>query len=253
VHEEPLIVAAPPESFLERLDARAKLLCLLVWAVCTVTIPPGRFLLSSIYGFLLLALLLANPGLVGRFARRFAAALPFVILLTVLLPFLKAGRILWAWGPIEVTAEGLWTAQRVAAAALLCVSMVALTWASTSEPHLLAGLHGLAVPETLVDVLAFMLRYLEVLRPELHRLTDARAARVIGSHGPGTLRSGANVVGALFVRAHDRAARVGDAMTARGFTGSRRTLHRPHWHWHDVAIGGLFTAVVVLLRLTVHG
>jgi cobalt/nickel transport system permease protein len=94
---------------------------------------------------------------------------------------------------------------------------------------------------------------LHVLRPELHRLTDARAVRVVGRHGHGNLRSGANVVGALFLRAHDRAERVADAMVSRGFTGQRRDLYHYHWHIEELAAGAMFAGLVVALRLAVRG
>jgi cobalt/nickel transport system permease protein len=253
VHEEPLTLASPPQGFLERLDPRIKLVCLLVWAVCVVTVPPKHFILTGSYALILLVLLLANTKLFKKFARRFGAALPFVVLLSCLLPFFSEGRTVWSWGPLAITEQGLWTAQRVAAAATLCAAGMALVWASTSESRLLAGLRGLAVPATLVSVLGFMLRYLYVLRPELHRLTDARAVRTVGGHGPGRLRSGANVVGALFLRAHDRAERVADAMVSRGFTGQRRDLYHYHWHVQELAAGAALTGLVVTLRLAVRG
>lgn len=252
MHEEPLTLAAPPQTRLERTDTRVKIVCLLIWAVCVVTVPPRRPILCSVYAIVLALLLLGNLRLIGKFARRLAAALPLVLLLAVFLPFIKQGQRLWNLGPIEITREGVWTAQRVATAAILCVGAMALVWASTSESRLLAGLRGFKLPELLVNVLAFMLRYLHVLRRELHRLTDARAARTIGAHGPGGIRSGANVVGALFVRAHDRAERVADAMVMRGFSGRRRELHGSHWHAEDLAAGGFFAILVIGLRLAVQ-
>ena len=160
---------------------------------------------------------------------------------------------MWNWGPLAISEQGLWTAQRVATAATLCAAAMALVWASTSESRLLAGLRGLAVPAILVGVMGFMLRYLNVLRPELHRLTDARAVRTVGGHRHGSLRSGANVVGALFLRAHDRAERVADAMVSRGFTGQQRDLYHYHWHSDELAAGVMFAGLVVFLRLAVQG
>lgn len=253
MHEKPLTLAAQPRDFLGRIDPRIKIICLLIWAACVVTVPAGQVKTGGGYGLVVVLLLAANMPLWGKFARRFAAALPIVILLVALLPFLKAGQVVCRWGWLEVSREGLLTAQRVGTAATLCVAAMSLFWASTSESRLLAGLRGLAVPDTVVNALGFMLRYLDVLRPELHRLTDARAARTIGSGGPGAVRSGANVVGALFIRAHDRAQRVADAMVARGFTGRGRDLHHLHWHAKDLLAGAAFISLVLLLRLMVRG
>jgi cobalt/nickel transport system permease protein len=252
VHEKSLTLPAPPHTFLEHLDPRIKMVALLVWAVCVVTVPERRPVVTGVYAALLILLLLTNGRLYRKFTWRFGTALPFVLVLTVLLPFFKAGQPLWTFGPFELTRAGLWTALRVASAATLCIAAVALVWASTSEASLLAGLRGIGLPGTFVDVLGFMLRYLHVLRPELHRLNDARLARAIGPHGPGALRSGANVLGTLFLRAHERAECVADAMAARGFAGPRRTLNAHHWHVTDLLLGALFIALVVLVRLLVR-
>lgn len=249
MHEKPLTLAAPPRSFLERIDPRIKIACLLVWAICAVTIPEGRHALVAAYGLILLLLLAANRRLLAKFLRRLGPALPMVLLLCALLPFFKPGRVLWSAGSLEITEQGLAVALRVATAALLCVGAMALVWASTSEAGLLTGLRGVGLPASFVGVIGFMIRYLHVLRPELHRLTDARAERTIGPHGPGRLRSGANVLGALFLRAHDRAERVADAMAARCFTDPPRTLYPDHWHARDIVFGMLFAGVIVSLRV----
>lgn len=250
MHEEPLSLAAPPPTLLERIDPRIKIACLLGWAFCVVTVPLPRLGLLAVYAIILLLIWLGNARLTAKFLRRFGAALPFIIMLCMLLPFFKPGRTLWAYGPLEVSAEGVWTALRVAAAAGLCVGGMSLVWASTSEAGLLAGLRGVGLPESFVSVIGFMIRYLHVLRPELHRLTDARAERMIGPHRHGRLRSTANVIGALFLRAHDRAERVADAMAARCFDGQRRTLCPHHWHAGEVVGGVMFVVLVVALRLS---
>lgn len=253
MHEKPLTLAASPRAYLERMDSRIKLACLLVWVVCVVSVSARWSALYGLYGAILLVLVVSHPGVVAKFFRRFASAMPFVLVFAAVLPFLKPGRVLWALGPFEITEPGLLTALHVAAAATLCVGAMSLVWASTSEGALLAGLRGVGLPATLVSVLGFMLRYLHVLRPELHRLTDARAGRTIGPHGPGMLRSGANVLGSLFLRAHDRADRVGDAMVARCFDGQPRLLLHFHWHVDELVAGAVFVAVIVVLRVVMVG
>ncbi len=62
----------------------------------------------------------------------------------------------------------------------------------------------------------------------------------------------ANVLGTLFLRAHDRAERVADAMAARGYTGAARPLHGAHWHTDEVVLGLALATLVILLRLTVR-
>lgn len=249
MHEKPLTLAAVRQGFLERLDPRVKILCAVAWAVCVVTLPPDKPVFPGIFAAILLLLLLGNVRLIGKFARRFGGAMPFILLLTVLLPFFKAGEAVWSLGPFEATREGLQEAQRVAMAAILCVAAVSIVWASTTEAGLLFGLRGVGLPAIFVGVIAFMLRYLHVLRPELHRLTDARAERTIGTGGPGRLRAVSNVVGTLFLRAHDRAERVSDAMAARCFTGEWRTWSTQHMHAPEIVVAVVFAAAIVGLRV----
>ena len=251
MHEKPLILTDAPLTPMEWLDARVKLVCMATWIVCAVTLPSGTHVLAGVYGAILLALLALHRSLAGRFVRRCLPALPLVGVICLLLPLLKSGEAVWQWGILVVSREGLHMALRVAAVALLSVGAVALVWATTPQEALLIGLRGVGLPNLVVGVLGFMLRYLEVLRPELHRLTDARAARTVGAGGPGGLRSGANVVGTLLLRAHDRAERVADAMAARGYIGRLRSLQKPHWHTRDVVAIVLFPALVIGLRLVV--
>lgn len=253
MHEKPLTLAAPPRTYLEQMDSRIKIACLLVWVACTISVPQGQNSLFVSYGAILLFLLASNLRLVVKFTKRFASALPFILLFAALLLFFKPGRPLWTIGPFAVTEPGLTTGLRVAVVATLCVGAMSLVWASTSEWALLIGLRGVGLPTVFVSVMGFMLRYLHVLRPELHRLTDARAERTIGPHGPGKLRSGANVLGSLFLRAHDRAERVGDAIAARSFSKRPRSLFDHHWHAHEVVLGTLFSIMIVVLRMAMRG
>jgi cobalt/nickel transport system permease protein len=248
MHEQRLFLTDAPPAPLERLEPRAKLFCLAVWVVCIVTVPLGNYRLLAAYALLLGLLVAANRRLTAKFLRRLAPALPAIIAAAVLLPFFKAGQTWWRWGPLAVSHAGVDTGLRVAAVASLCVAATALVWASTRQEMLLQGLRGVGLPALFVNVLGFMLRYLEVLRPELHRLTDARAARTIAPHSPHRLRSSANLIGTLFLRAHDRAERVADAMAARGYSGTMHTFHRPHFHTRDVLTAVLFAATVIALR-----
>jgi len=93
---------------------------------------------------------------------------------------------------------------------------------ATPWTDLLAAMRRLGMPAALASTLAFMYRYLFVLRDELGRMTTARRARTFG-RGPG-FGSLASLIGALLGRALDREERVFAAMTARGWDGTLRTL-----------------------------
>jgi cobalt/nickel transport system permease protein len=82
----------------------------------------------------------------------------------------------------------------------------------------------LGMPLVLVSTLQFMYRYLHVLADELDRMVQARRSRTFRRSGRldwGLLTS---LIGVLFVRAFERGERVHDAMIARGWDGTIRTL-----------------------------
>jgi cobalt/nickel transport system permease protein len=248
MHEKVLARVEPPQAFLEHLDPRIKIVCTLVWAGCIVTIPERDTAAQVSFGLILLALLALNRRSCGKFIRRFGAALPLIVLLVALLPFFREGQVLRRFGLLEVTQEGLWSAQRVATSAILCVAALCLLWATTHEADLIGGLSGIGLPAIFVGVLACMLRYLHVLRPELHRLWDARAARTIGARSGGRFRSASNLLGAFFLRSHDRALRVADALAARGYDGQWRGAQCRRLTTLDALAAGVFVAGIILLR-----
>lgn len=227
-------------------DPRVKLVVALVWCVCVVTTPPDAVATFALYAGLLMLGLAVNHGRFRAVLANVARAVPFLLLVVIAIPFLKPGRLLWQWGWASVSIEGLQMAGVVFISALLCVGALALVGATTSPERLLNGLRGIGLPAMLVSVIGLMWRYVQVLPAELHRLRDARDARAIGPAGPGRVRSGANLIGILFLRSFDRSERVADAMAARGFGGRFHTHPRPPLARTDL-VGGLAVAGIVIL------
>jgi cobalt/nickel transport system permease protein len=99
--------------------------------------------------------------------------------------------------------------------------LASLTLAATTEPRdLLAGLERLRVPNLLVQIMGFMVRYLDVVTDEMRRMRVARESRGFTArdvrHWPVIARS----AGALFIRSYERGERVHLAMLSRGYTGT---------------------------------
>ncbi|MEX0945743.1 MAG: energy-coupling factor transporter transmembrane component T, partial [Acidimicrobiia bacterium] len=82
-----------------------------------------------------------------------------------------------------------------------------------------AGLRRLRVPAAITAIAAFMIRYLEVIAGELHRMRVAMTARGYSPSWLAQTRPMATAAGALFIRTYERGERVHQAMLARGFTG----------------------------------
>ncbi len=100
--------------------------------------------------------------------------------------------------------------------------MIALTaLLATMEPaHLGFALDRLGVPHKFTHIMLFMVRYVEVIHQEYHRLRDALRLR---SFRPGcnrhTFKTFGYIVGLLLLRSIDRSERISEAMKCRGFQG----------------------------------
>ena len=98
--------------------------------------------------------------------------------------------------------------------------LASLTLAATTEPQdLLAGLERLRMPSQLVQIMAFMVRYLAVVTGEMQRMKVARESRGFTARNPRHWPILARSAGALFIRSYERGERVHLAMLSRGYTG----------------------------------
>ena len=128
-----------------------------------------------------------------------------------------------------------------AAAALLLVG-------TTPMPALIGGLETLRAPKFLLLVMQFLYRYLVVLFEEAGAIRDAGASRG-GSLRSLQLRQAGAAAGVLFARAYQRANAIHQAMVARGFEGTIRSLSPPVFRWQDGLFMTLFCGVSVALRV----
>ena len=113
---------------------------------------------------------------------------------------------------LTVSEHGLLAAWGLLAKGTLGV-LASLTLAATTEPHdLLAGLERLRLPAQLVEIMAFMIRYLDVVTDEMQRMKVARTSRGFSARNPTHWPVVARSAGALFIRSYERGERVHLAM-----------------------------------------
>ncbi len=244
---------AAGNSLLHRLDPRAKLVAAIVWsAALAVLNDPGVLLLGLTVSTVLLALARLNPR---HLLKRLLLVNVFIAFLWLFLPWSVSGQAVANWGPIVVTREGLLLALRLT---LRCNAMVGVWIALLGTSRLVAvaqALRALRVPEKLVLILFFCVRYIQVIHEEYGRTAAAIRLRAFTPTTTAhTYRTYANLVGLLLVRSHDRAQRVHDAMVCRGFDGQLHTLDSRRLRARDVLVtavlSGLTLALVVMECLT---
>lgn len=201
------------------LAPRTRLLCTLLCVFAIALTPNGRWWTWAIYSLGVLGVIILSRVTWSVLLKR--VAVEFVFIGTVLLGtlFRSGGEIIWTWGVLRITTEGLTVLGSVTLKALLSLLMVNVLILTTSIPALLQALVALRTPPLLVAIMASMYRYISVLVGEFNAMRRAAASRnLMGSNHWQRLVIG-NMIGALFIRTYERGDRVYQAMLSRGYQG----------------------------------
>ena len=207
-------------SPLHRAPAHLKVAGLVVFMLVVVATPVAWT--AAFVGFAaVLVVLVALSGVpVPYLARRMVVETP-VLLFAALLPFVAVGPRVEVLG-VSVSEAGLLAAGGLIVKATLGV-LASLLLAATTDPRdLLVGLERLRVPAQLVQIMGFMIRYLDVVTDELRRMRTARESRGFTARDPRHWPVIGRSAGALFIRSFERGERVHLAMISRGYDGSVR-------------------------------
>ena len=215
-------------SPIHRLQPHVKLLALVGFMLTVVATPREWYPLFAGYLALLLVVIAVSQVPPTYIAKRMVIEVPFVVF-AVLMPFIATGPRTDLLG-LTVSEPGLLAAWGLLAKGTLGV-IASLTLAATTEPRdLLAGLEKLRFPNQLVQIMGFMMRYLDVVSEEMRRMRIARESRGFQArnvrHWPVIARS----AGALFIRSYERGERVHLAMLSRGYTGTMPQTSRTKVH-----------------------
>ena len=207
-------------SPVHRAPAHLKVAGLVVFMLVVVATPVGWLPAFVAYVAALAVLVVLSGVPVPHLARRMVVETP-VLVFALLLPLVATGPDVDVLG-LSLSRPGL-----VAAAALLVKAtlgvVASLLLAATTEPRdLLAGLERLRVPAQLVQIMGFMVRYLDVVTDELRRMKVARESRGFTARDPRHWPVLGRSAGALFIRSFERGERVHLAMISRGHDGSAR-------------------------------
>ena len=205
-------------SRVHRAPAHLKVLALLGFVLLVVATPRDWFWAYAVHLAVVLGVVAVSRVPATYLLKRMVVEVPFV-LFAVLLPFVAQGPRTEVLG-LSLSESGLLAAWGLLAKGTLGV-LASLTLAATTEPQeLLAGLERLRLPSLLVQIMGFMVRYLDVVTTELHRMKVARASRGFSARNPRHWPVLARSAGALFIRSYERGECVHLAMLSRGYTGT---------------------------------
>jgi cobalt/nickel transport system permease protein len=229
------------------LAARTRVLCALLFVFATTLTPNGHWWTWAIYGVGLAVLIGCCRVTLPILLQRVAVEASFIGVVLLGTLFRGGGVVLWQWGWLQVTSEGVLVLGSVALKAFLCLLMLNLLTLTTPIPLLLQALTELKLPPLLVAVIASMYRYIAVLVDEFKTMRRAAASRnLLGSNRQQRLVVG-NMIGSLFIRTYERGDRIHQAMLARGYTGLPPVADLPQSQGRDRV------ALTLMLLLTLLG
>jgi cobalt/nickel transport system permease protein len=204
-------------SRLHRAPAHLKIAALVAFMLVVVATPRDAYAVHGLYLLVLIGAVALSRVPAAYLLPRMLVEVPFVVF-AVVVPFVASGPQTEVLG-LTVSRTGLVDAFGLLAKATLGV-IAGLLLAATTEPAaLLRGLERLRLPQQLVQIMGFMLRYLEVVTGELARMRVAAASRGFTARNPRHWPVLARSIGALFIRSFERGERVHLAMVSRGYDG----------------------------------
>jgi cobalt/nickel transport system permease protein len=180
--------------------------------------------------------------------KRLGALNAFMVLLWLVLPLTTPGTETVPVGPLALSKAGLALAARITLKAnAIALALTALV--STLEISTLGhALSHLRVPDKLVHLLLFTVRYVDVLHHEYARLRQAMRVRCFrAGTNRHTYRTFGYLVGMLLVKSLDRSERILAAMKCRGFRGRFYVLRHFAFAGRDAVFGALSMAGLLTL------
>ena len=174
----------------------------------------------------------------------------FMLLMFVLVPPFTGETALWSLGPVDYSQEGFVLAARISLKGNAIVLTMAVLLGRLSVVTMGHALDHLRVPNKLVHLLLFTVRYFDVLKREYSRLEAAMKMRgfrpKMNWH---TYRTYGHLVGMLLVRGLDRSERIVAAMKCRGFRGRFYLLDHFAFSAADVWFGAAASLILAALAI----
>jgi len=251
------------ETFLHRLDPRAKIILGMLVAVLIVFLKtPAALLLLFVTLSAAFGLLRPSRRIARTTFMLMATALCFTMISqgffysleprTPILTLLSAdsglpGRIT---GGIALYREGILYGMlqslRLFSTMLLSAAIVMSTYPS----DLLLGMEGLGVPQRIGFLVTVSIRFLPALIEEANRILLAQKLRGLQVKGVrGGFRACRYLLPPLIIDSLRNARRIALAAEVRAFTGRRTKLRELHFSWRDWVVLGSSTLGTILLLL----
>ena len=226
----------PIDSFMHRLDPRAKLIGLFLM-IAAVFIPKSWWAFLAIAVIEAIALLLARIG-IKMIAQSFKPMIMMMIFLLVInVLTLRTGDVLFMIGSIPVHHDAVFNTLFVVARLLLMISITTLLTATTKPLDLTLGIEWILKPleafrfptHEIAMMVSIALRFIPTIIEETIRIMNAQKSRGVDFENGSLAQKVTSILSLivpLFSVAFERAYELADAMEARGYVpGAERTRY----------------------------
>ena len=254
----------PSDSFVHRMDARIKLILVLLYMV-------GIFFVVSFVGFAFITVLLLTVILVSRVplksVLKSVKGIIFLLFLTALLNvfFNKGDKLLWSWWKIEIYQEGLIFAAKMLLRLTYLVIGSSILTLTTTPVDLTHAVESLLKPLRIIKfpvhefalIMSLTLSFIPSLIEETDRIIRAQKARGADFDTGGLIKRAKAFVPILIpllVGGFRRAEELANAMNSRCYEGAtKRTQMRVmKLSWRD-AVATVFVLLFFVTIFVVYG
>jgi len=188
---------------LRELNARIKIILLVIFLLLIILTPIRFAVLFLLYGLVVISLAYLSKVPSGFIFKRFIEALPFILIISASTLLKKQGYILF----FNCTVK-----------AILAILLILIISSTTKFSNLLEALKSLGIPRVFIHLLSFMYRYSFLLEDQFLRISRAYESRNINNKNNfKKAKILSNILGTIFIRTYERAEKVYLAMCARGY------------------------------------
>lgn len=226
----------PIDSYIHRLDPRAKLIGLFLM-IAAVFVPKSYIVFAVIGLLLLIALAMAKIGIrmILQSIKPMLMMMLFLLLINSL--SVKTGDVLFTIGSFSLYSDALFNTLFVIVRLLLMISITTLLTATTNPLDLTLGIEWILKPlevfhfptHEVAMMVSIALRFIPTIIEETIRIMNAQKSRGVDfENGKLSQKISAilSLIVPLFSVAFERAYELADAMEARGYVpGAKRTRY----------------------------
>jgi len=254
-HDHAMVPDPAYPSLMDRLDARARLVSIVIWTGVSAWLSdPLALSIALVTAVIMTPAVSINAAhLFSRLGSLTLALIPAWIVL----PLIGMGGEELRAGPLHISSSGLLFASLLQARACTIVAVVILHQGHTPWNRWVWAAGKLGVPASLLNLMTITLRYLPILSEESQRTTTAARARGFeasaGNRGYTVL---ASIIGAGAARSYYRSERLYRAMVSRGYEGRFYPLMINEVNYMDylfIVLSAIMVLAIVLLARGVIG